>query len=166
MFKKTVHFMRSLIKYLAQKFKPNDSKTEPSKKQAKKKKRRSKMAINSPKNMIQITQGTKSEPMQIVVQNILGLLAEGKTEQALDAHSLNSKHKHPGKSRLLDGLNFAARNKRKALWISSFCGDTKAKPQPNQEIVVKFTPFQYWSQGKLPHDIQDIQKNGTKFFWK
>ena len=164
MLKKTVHFMRSFIKHLAQKFKPNDGETEPSKKQAKKKKRRSKTTINSPENMTQITQGIKSEPIQIVVQNILGLLAEGKTEQALDAHSLNSKHKNPGKSRFLDGLNFAATNKRKALWISSFCGDTKAKPQPNQEIVVKFTPFQYWSQGKLPHDIQDIQKKWDKIF--
>ena len=155
--------MQSFLTQLAQKFKPNDAKAESPKKQAKKKKMTSKTTINSSENMIQISQATKSEPMQIVVQNILGLLAEGKTEQALDAHSLNSKHKNPGKSRFLNGLNFAATNKRKALWISSFCGDTKTKPQPNQEIVVKFTPFQYWSQGKLPHDIQNIQKNGTKF---
>ena len=165
-FKKEIYLFQSFFAYLTQRLAQNGTKAEPPKKQGKKRKRgkRRKTTTYSSNNKTQMPQENKSGPTQAVVQDILELLAEGKIEQALEAHPSNSRHKNPGKSRFLHGLNFATKNKRKALWISSFCGDIQPKPRSNKGTFTQFTPFQYWSQGKPPQDIQDIQEKWNKIF--
>ena len=157
-FKKGFYILQSFFAHAKRILQPNKTKAEPPKKQSEKSKKGRTTAINLPKSEDRNTQANKSEKTHVIVHNILELLAEGRTEQALEVHYSDRQHKIPGKSRFLNGLNFAATNNRKALWISSFCGDIQPNPRPNLRSAIQFTPFQYWSQGKLPHDIQDIQE--------
>ena len=131
--------MQSLFAHAKQSLQLNITKTEPPKKQAKKSKKGSETTIYPPKSKNRNTQENKSEKARAIVRDILKPLTEGKIEQALESHYSNRQHKISGKSRFLHGLNFAATNNRKALWISSFCGDIQTNSHPSQRTVIQFT---------------------------
>ena len=99
-----------------------------------------------------------------IVSNILSLLAKGKTKEALRIHQINKQNRKASKSRFLNALAHADRNHRKLLWASSFYDDTCHKTNYIQEPRAHFAPFQYWSQGSLPSDLENIKKIWDKIF--
>ena len=156
--------LRSLLISLLQKFKLDKIEIESTEKQIPKKKRRKKTPHNPSRNKNQKPKAKKPNTTEDMVPKVLSLLAEGKTEEALNAYRPNNQNTKTSRSRFLNGLNCATKNRRKALWISSFCDDTNPKAHTNQETRFQFTPFQYWSQGQLPYDLQDIQEKWNKIF--
>ena len=110
------------------------------------------------------TQVEKSITTKKLVSKILSLLVEGKTEDALKTYHHNRKYKTTSESRFLNALNHAEKNDRKSLWTSSFHADVSTKTIYIKESKIQFTPFQYWSQGRPPSDITNIQDKWNKIF--
>lgn len=107
-------------------------------------------------------QSAKALDTRETTAKILSCLTEGKTKQALKENQFNKQNKKACKSRFLNGLNCAEKNKRKMLWISSFHDGIQIKSNQNLETCIQFTPFQYWSQGQLPQDLKAIQQKWNK----
>ena len=106
----------------------------------------------------------KSITTKELISKILSLLVEGKTEDAIKTFHLHRKNKITSESRFLNGLSHAEKNDRKSLWASSFHANVNTKTIYNQELIVQFAPFQYWSQGRPPSDIIHIQEIWNKIF--